>query len=167
MVQNSKIRKLYPYVSFFFACLGASFGSSSARCFPIEGFVSRNSGLGFMLADLYPLLHQSLNWFREMVGEREGIYEVRSSKLEMGLSSSDDPIEVEGDTATFGLSSSRQRENRPFHALKEECALDTDTLFRFRDIFQFPEEVRIQLPHEGEKAYTFSPREVCFYDVAC
>lgn len=44
--------------------------------------------------------------------------------------------------------------------------LIVDTLFRFRDRFQFPEEVRICLPCEGEKAYHFSPREVCFYEAA-
>ena len=117
-----------------------------------------------MLADLHPLLHQSSNWFKEMVDEREVASEVRSSELEMGWSSSDDPIGSRGDTATSSPSSSRRREIRPFHALREECTLDTDTLFRFTDIFQFPEEVRIRLPREGEKAYHFSPGEVCFYE---
>ena len=44
--------------------------------------------------------------------EREAMSEVRSSKLETGLSSSGDP--VEGDTAV-----SNPREVRPFYALKE------------------------------------------------
>ena len=57
---------------------------------------------------------------------------VRSSKLETGLSSNDDPVKAEMDTTT-----SNQREIKSFHALKEECALDTDTPFRFRDRFQF------------------------------
>ena len=43
-------------------------------------------------------------------------------------------------------------------------ALDPDTLFRFRDRFQFPEEVRICLPRKGEKACHFLPGEVCFYE---
>ena len=58
--------------------------------------------------------------------------EVRSSKLETRLSSSDDPIKAEVDTTTSG-----QREIKAFHALKEECALDIDTPFRFKDRFQF------------------------------
>ena len=45
-------------------------------------------------------------------------------------------------------------------------ALDPDTLFRFRDRFQFPEEVRICLPRKGEKACHFLLGEVCFYEAA-
>ena len=100
------------------------------------------------------------------MGEREVVFEVRSSELETRLSSSDDPVEAEGEIATFGPSSSGWREIRPFHALREECALDANILFRFRDRFQFPEEVRIRLPQEGEKAYDFLPGEVCFYEAA-
>lgn len=79
------------------------------------------------MANLYPLLHQSLNWFQSL-----------SSALEMGLLSNDDPVEVETDiTASMPLSfkPSSSRETRSFHALKEECTLDEDTLNRFRDRF--------------------------------
>ena len=86
---------------------------------------------------------------------------VRSSKLETGLSSNDDPIKAEMDTTT-----SNQREIKSFHALKEECALDTDTPFRFRDRFQVLKGFRVCLPREREKAYHFSPGEVCFYEAA-
>ena len=58
--------------------------------------------------------------------------EVRSSELEIGLSSSGDL--VEGDTAV-----SIPREVRAFYALNEKCGLDVDTLGRFKDRFQFPE----------------------------
>ena len=77
------------------------------------------------------------------MGEREVVSKVRSSELETGLSSSDDPVEVEGDTIASGLSLSGQRKIRPFHALREECALDANTFFRFQDRFQFPEEVSV------------------------
>ena len=70
-----------------------------------------------------------------MVGEREVAFEVRSSELEIGLSSSDDLIRAGGDTAASGLLSSRLREIRPFEAFREECVLDTNTLFRFRNRF--------------------------------
>lgn len=62
-----------------------------------------------------------------MSGEKRVTSEVRSSELETGLSSSDDPAEVEGDTAASVPSSSlspRWRQIRAFHALKEECMLD-------------------------------------------
>ena len=84
MVDSSKVRQLCPSVSFFFACLGASLGSFSTYCLPNEGFVPSGSSLGFVVADLHLLLHQSLNWFKEMVDEREVVSEVRSSELETG-----------------------------------------------------------------------------------
>ena len=88
-----------------------------------------------MLVDLHPLLHQSLNWFKEMVGEREVVSEVRSGELETGLSSSDNPVEAKVHTAASSPLLRGWREVRSFHALKEDCALDANTLFRFRDKF--------------------------------
>jgi len=58
------------------------------------------------------------------MGDRGVIFEVRSSELEIGLSSSDDPVKAEVDTAASG-----RREVRAFHALREGYALDADTLF--------------------------------------
>ena len=84
---------------------------------------------------------------------------VRSSELETGLSSSDES--VEGDTAIFV-----PQEIRAFHALKEVCGLDSKTLSRFRDTFQFPDRFRVCLSHEEERACHFSPAEVCFYEAA-
>ena len=135
MVGSFEVRQLCPSISFFFARLGASIGSFSTYCPPIEGFMSRDSSLGFVLTDLHPLLYQSLNWFREMVGKREVVSEVWSSELETGLLSSDDLVEAEVDTAAFCPSLFGPRDIRSFHALREECALDADTLFSFRDRF--------------------------------
>ena len=87
------------------------------------------------------------------MGERRVMSKVRPSKLEMGLSSSNDPIEMEEDTTASG-----PREVRAFHTLKEVCGLDVGTLSRFRDRFQFPERVRFRLPHKEERACYFSPR---------
>ena len=119
------------------------------------------SGLSLVLADLLPLLRQLVNWFEDLVGERRVMLEVRSSELETGLLSSDDPIEMEEDTATSG-----PREVRAFSALGEACGLDSETLSRFSDRFQFPERVRVCLSHKKERAYHFSPREMCFYEAA-
>ena len=88
--------------------------------------------MNIALADLLPLLRQSIDWFESLVREREIVFEVRSSELETGLSSSGDP--VEGDTVV-----SIPREVRAFHALEKECGLDADTLGRFKDRFQFLE----------------------------
>ena len=86
--------------------------------------------MGIIVADLLPLLHQSIDWFWNLT--REAMSEVRSSELETGLSSSGDP--VEGDT-----SMSNPYEIRAFYALNEECGLVADTLGKFKDKFQFPE----------------------------
>ena len=104
-----------------------------------------------MLGNLYPLLRQSLAWFRSvrevLRGESMGS-KVRSSDLETGLSSS-----AETDIAT-PVPSSIPSSSRPFflatpralHTLKKECSLKIDTFNRFRDRFQFPAETRVCLP---------------------
>ena len=83
MVGSSETRTLCPSISFLFAHLGASL-SASRNFYPlVEGFVFRGSSLGVVLADLVPLLRQSVDWFEDLVGERRGMLEVRSSELEM------------------------------------------------------------------------------------
>ena len=112
-----------------------------------------------VLADLFPLLCQSVDWFEGLVVEQRAISEVRSSELDTRLSSSDDLVEVEANIAASDL-----REIRAFHALGEVCSLDEETLSRFRSRFQFPDRVRVRLPHGEERACHFSPRVVCFYE---
>ena len=128
MVSSSEVRIACPSFSFLFACLRGSLG-----VFPhLENFVFEGNSLGIALADLLPLLRQSIDLFKGLVRERETMSEVRSSELKTGLSSNSDPME--GDTAV-----SIPREVRAFYALKEECGLDADTLGRFKDRFQFSE----------------------------
>ena len=95
------------------------------------------------------------------MGNRGIMSEVGFSELETGLSSRDDPIEAEVDTIAFG-----QREVRAFHVLEEACALDSNTLSKFRDRFQFPKRVRIRLPREEERVCHFLPGEVCIYEAS-
>ena len=87
--------------------------------------------------------------------------EVRSSEPETELSSNDNPMGVEVDTAVYV-----PREVRAFHTFGEVCGLDDEMLSRFWDRFQFPERVRVRLPQEEERACHFSPGEVCFYEAA-
>lgn len=54
--------------------------------------------------------------------------EVRSSELETGLSSNDDPMKEDTTVST-------PRVVRAFSALNEECGLDVETLSHFRDRF--------------------------------
>ena len=84
---------------------------------------------------------------------------VKSSELDTGLSSSGEL--VEGHTAVSTL-----REVRAFYALKEACGLDTNTVARFKDRFQFPERVRVRWPGDEDRACHFFPGEICFYEAA-
>ena len=77
------------------------------------------------------------------------------------MSFSDDPVELEVDTAT-----SDPREIRAFHALGEVCSLDDETLSMFKGRFQFTDRVRVCLSCGEELACHFSPGEVCFYEAA-
>ena len=145
MVSSFEVRTACPSISFLFARLGGSLG-----VFPhLENFISEGNSLGIVVADLLPLLHQSIDWFRDLV--REAMSEVRSSELKTGLSSSGDP--VEGDTAVFAL-----REVRAFYALNEECGLSDDTLSRFKDRFQFLERGFVYLVKTNELAIFFLGR---------
>ncbi|KAK9983005.1 hypothetical protein SO802_032530 [Lithocarpus litseifolius] len=159
MLSSSEVKALCPSVSLLFASLGASLGTSHNFCPLVGGFVGGENSLGLVIADLLPLLCQSVDWFKNLVSERRAMFEVRSSELETGLSSSDDP--VEGDNAV-----SVPREIRAFHAFEEVCGLDGETLARFRDKFQFSDRVRVRLPGKEERACHFSPGEVCFYEAA-
>ena len=91
------------------------------------------------------------------MGDQRVMPEVRSIKLETGLSSNDDPVKEDTTTST-------SRVVKAFSTLEEECGLDAETLSRFRDRFQFPERVRIHLPHKKERACHFSPGNVGFYE---
>ena len=87
--------------------------------------------------------------------------EVRSIKLETGLSSSNNLVEL-GEDTTISI----PRELMAFSALGEECNLDAEILSRFSHRFQFPERVRVHPPRTEEQACHFSLGEVCFYEAA-
>ena len=67
MVSSSEVRIACPSVSFLFTCLGGSLGVFSN----LEDFVFEGNSLGIALADLLPLLHQSIDWFKGLVRERD------------------------------------------------------------------------------------------------
>ena len=80
---------------------GASLGISRTFLPLVGNFVFEGSSLGVVLGDMFPLLCQSIDWFEGLVSERGEISEVRSSEFEIGLSSSDDPVEMGDDTTVF------------------------------------------------------------------
>ena len=85
--------------------------------------------------------------------------EVRSSELNIGLSSSGKS--VEGDTAV-----STPQEVKAFYALEEACGRDADTIARFKDRFQFPKIVCVRWPSDEDRACHFFLGEICFYEAA-
>ena len=122
----------------------------------LGGFVVGDSGIDLALGDLYPLLQQSLSWFKSIRGvlRRENM---GSGCQERGSSSDVVADGAVTDTATFvppplSVLPSTSATSRPFHALKEKCSLEVDVFNKFRDRFQFPNETRARLPKKGEKA---------------
>lgn len=120
MVSSFEVRTLCPSISFLYVHLGASLRISHTFCPLVEGFVCEENSLNLVLADLFPLLRQSVDWFEDLVGDRRVMLEVRSSELEMGLSYNDEPIEENTTTST-------PRVVKAFSALEEECGLDVET----------------------------------------
>ena len=110
MVDFSTVRTLFPSVSFFFTHLGAFLESSNGHRPHVGLFISRDSAFRPILNDLYPLLHRSLNWYHllcEMSMEERKGFVVRSTELEIGLSSNDKPMEMEVDSTASKPSSSK------------------------------------------------------------
>ena len=57
MVSSSEVKTACPSISFLFAHLGGSLG-----VFPhLENFISKGNSLGVVVADLLPLLRQSID----------------------------------------------------------------------------------------------------------
>ena len=150
-----RLERLTP-LSFFFARLGSTLGVSGDFLPLVGDFIFASCGLSLVIGELSPILGQSFAWFK---GETRRMVEVRSSKLEIGLSSSGDP--EGGDTAV-----SAPRVVRAFHALEEVCGLDDETVGRFKDRFQFPERVRVRRTTNEDRACHFFPGEICFYEAA-
>ena len=73
MVNSSEVRVACPSVSFFFAHLGASLGTSRASLPLVGNFVFEGNGLGVVLGELFPVLCQSINRFEGLVSERENV----------------------------------------------------------------------------------------------
>ena len=65
MVNSSEVRIACPSISFLFARLEGYLG-----VFPhLENFVFEGNSLGVALANLLPLLRQSIDWFEGLVRE--------------------------------------------------------------------------------------------------
>uniref|UniRef100_A0A7N2MTF2 Uncharacterized protein n=1 Tax=Quercus lobata TaxID=97700 RepID=A0A7N2MTF2_QUELO len=94
-------------------------------------------------------------------------FEMGSDNLERDSSSDAGTVGAGVDTATSAPSGAPSSshppasgEPRSFHALKEKCSLKIEVFNKFRDKFQFHDEIRARLPRKGEKAYAFAHGEL-------
>ena len=70
MASSSEVRTLCPSVSFLFTHLGASLRISSTFYPLVKGFVFGENSLNLVLANLFPLPRQSVDWFEDLVGDQ-------------------------------------------------------------------------------------------------
>ena len=160
MVDYSLVWLDSPSISFFFTRLYFFLQTSSRRKPKVGVYVTQKTPLREVLLSLYPLVHFSV-CFAQFLEERVMSEEkVKSSDLETGLSSSEKTIAQEMDTA-LSLAIT-------FQAWKEKCGYSRKDHEKTRDRivskYQFPPLALDRLPELDERAYTFLPKEVCFYE---
>ena len=164
MVDFAFIRREAPSISFFFARLGA-FLESSSRHHPQLGlFLPQDCGaFRPVLNTLYPLIRHSLitNYLGMTVVEYRDT-DVRSSELDIGLSSTSESMDKDFEIVVLKPSSSSS--SIPFHALSESCSSEQRHLKSIRQRFQFPRRVVRRLPCPNGKAFFFAHSEVSFYE---
>lgn len=122
-------------------------------------YVTQETHLREVLLSLYPLVHFSVGFAQSFEKRVMSEDRVRSSDLEIGLSSSEKTITQVMDTASSLLLT--------FQAWKEKCGyLRKDyekTRDRIVDKYQFPPLALIRFPEVDERACTFLPEGLCFY----
>ena len=152
-----------PSISFFLARLGVCHEYSSGRHPQAGLFVSGFTSFKPVLLTLYPLICHSLREHHLMMTTVEySEDDVRSSELEIRLSSNAESLSKEVDMAMSKPPSSSS--SPPLHALSESCSLKEKHLKNLRKRFQFPKGTVLRLGHPSEKACTFSHGKVCFYE---
>ena len=96
MVDYPAIRADCPSIAFFFAHLGSLLESvEGERLERISSFVGKDCPYTSVISSLFPLVSRSTEVARLL-----RMFEVRSSDLEMGLSSSDDRVVSEATSAS-------------------------------------------------------------------
>lgn len=112
------------------------------------------------MLSLYPLVHFLVGFVQSL--EKRVMFEdrVRSSDLETSLSSSEKTITQEMDTASSLLLTFQSwKEKRGY--LRKDYEKTRD---RIIEKYQFPPLDLIRFPEVDERACTFLPEEVCFYE---
>ncbi|KAL0016496.1 hypothetical protein SO802_003565 [Lithocarpus litseifolius] len=150
MVDYSFVRVDYPSISFLFARLGRLLEIVEGECLKgVSLFVGEDCPYGFVLSSLFPLN----SCFATVARSLKMSGEVRSSELEMGLSSSDNRKIPEVSSPST-----------PYKAWNIQCALLEKDEKRIKDRFQFPYSVRIRISSNKDRACHSYADEVCFYE---
>ena len=100
---------------------------------------------------LFPLVHRSVGIAQSLLMSGEG--EVRSSELEIGLSSFEDHGILEVTSPST-----------PHKAWGICCSLREKDEKRIRDRFQFPSSIKIRIPNGDDRTCHSYADEVCFYE---
>lgn len=149
MEDYSSVRVGCPLVAFLFAHLGCLLEFIEGECLKWASlFVGEDCSYSFVLYLLFPLVSHSAKVARSLK-----MFEVRSSELETGLSSSDDHV-----------ISKVTSPSTPCKAWNILCFLTGKYEKRIRDRFQFPNSVRIRIPSDEDRACHSYADEVYFYE---
>ena len=170
MVDFSFIRQETPSISFLFARLKAFLEFSSGHHPQVGLLLPQDYGASRpVLTSLYPLIcHSLIANYLEMIVVKYRDTDVRSSKLDTGLSSSGESMDKDFEIVVSKPSSSSKpsfsSSSIPFHALSESCSSEQRHLKSIRKRFQYPRRVVRRLPRPNGKAYSFAHSEVSFYE---
>ena len=149
-VDYSLVRLDCPSVSFFFARLCGLLEAIGRKRPGVRLFVGKDYPYRSVLLFLFPLVHRSIGISQSLTMSVE---EVRTSKLETGLSSSKD----RGAHKVSSLST-------PCKAWSICCSLKEKDEKRIRNRFQFPSLVKVRIPNDDDRAFHSYANEVCFYE---
>ena len=151
MADYSSVRLDCPSVSFFFSHLCFLLKVIGRKHPRVGFFIERNCPYRLVLLFLFPLVYHSVGIAQSFTMSGGG--EVRSSKLEMNLSSSEDRGVLEVTSPST-----------PHKAWGICCSLKEKDKKRIRDRFQFPSSVKIRIPNSDDKVCHSYADEVCFYE---
>ena len=137
--------------SFFFAHLCGLLKSIGRKHPQVRRFVGRNCPFRVVLVFIFPLIHHSVGIAQTLLMAKEE--EVRSSELEMDLSSSK---ECGAPEVSFV--------STPHKAWSIYCALKEIDKRRIKNMFQIPSSIKVRIPDDDNRACHSYTDEVCFYE---
>ena len=138
MVDYSIVKVDCPSIAFFFTHLGSLLESiEGERLERVSSFIGKDCLYTLVLSSLFPLASHSAKVARLL-----RMSKVRSSDLEMRLSSSDNRVVSKATSISTH-----------YKAWNISCSLTRRDEQRIRDRFQFPDSIKVRIPSNEERAY--------------